>query len=209
MILFSRLSFADVLCWGKNALFWKSFWSSGKLKISNVLLPFELPYKKIPEIFIFWTEIIQSSWCFKAWEQKYLEEKKITFNICIYWEEDFSALEMQASLCPLSVFHLTFFWGGHLKIFPSDVSTIIILGYNDLMCASKAGFRYSLSPGWLCPEQDHTISGLQQQLQCVEKRQNEDIPWKELVSRLRHPFCARTGRQCLGGRELTLIYRAL
>lgn len=136
-------------------------------------------------------------------------KKKKTFNICIYWEEDFSALEMQASLCPLSVFHLTFFWGGHLKIFPSDVSTIIILGYNDLICASKAGFRYSLSPGWLCPEQDHTISGLQQQLQCVEKRQNEDIPRKELVSRLRHPFCARTGRQCLGGRELTLIYRAL
>lgn len=63
--------------------------------------------------------------------------KKITFNICIYWEEDFSALEMQASLCPLSVFHLTFFW--HLNIFPSDVSTVIILGYNDLMCASRHG----------------------------------------------------------------------
>lgn len=76
MILFSRLSFADVLCWGKNALFWKSFWSSGKLKISNVLLPFELPYKKILEIFIFWTKSTQRSWCFKAWEQKCLEEKK-------------------------------------------------------------------------------------------------------------------------------------
>ena len=111
MILFSRLSFADVLCWGKNALFWKSFWSSGKLKISNVLLPFELPCKKILEIFIFWTKIIQCSWCFKAWEHKCLEEKKVTFNICIYWEEDISALEMQASLCPLSCFPFNFFFG--------------------------------------------------------------------------------------------------
>lgn len=54
MILFSRLSFADGLCrGGKNALFQKSFWSSGKPNISNVLLSFELPHKKIPENFIF------------------------------------------------------------------------------------------------------------------------------------------------------------
>ena len=69
MILFSRLSFAGALCWGKNALFRKSVWSSGKLKVSNVLLPFELPYKKIPEIFIFWTKIIQIWWYFKTREQ--------------------------------------------------------------------------------------------------------------------------------------------
>lgn len=141
-------------------------------------------------------------------ENRNVWRKKTTFNICIYWEEDSSALEKQKSLCLLSVFHLTLFFL-HLNIFLSDVSSINILGYNYIMCANKTWFRHSLSPGWLCPEQDRAVSGLQQQIQRIGKRRKEDIPRKELLSWFRHPLCAYMGRQSLGGRELTLIYRAL
>lgn len=111
MILFSRLVFGRCPFVEGKMHYSESPLIFRKTENIKCSLPFELPYKKIPEIFISGLRSFRAIVCFKAWEQKMSGGKK-KLLIYAFTERKISLLLNAGIIVPLSVFHLTLFLGG-------------------------------------------------------------------------------------------------